>query len=401
MADSYIGVYEQTDRGSGFLREQKSNYRVKPTDPFVTPELVRSLGLVGGELIECTIKPTKDKRARAKNQIGEVLTIQGRDPKDHDAVVPFDELIAIDPQQAVRFETDGGPSTMRIIDLMTPIGLGQRGLIVAPPRTGKTMLLQHMAAGVAANHPDVYMMVLLIDERPEEVTDMRRSVNGEVVFSSNDEDTASHVRIARLMIQKARRMVESGKDVFILLDSLTRLARAFNVDDGRSGGGGRDSRGGRGGGRGGGYGGRGGGGGRTMSGGLSVGALNEPKQIFGAARNVEDGGSLTIVASALIETGSRMDDVIFSEFKGTGNMEIMLSREMANRRVWPAIDLNQSGTRKEERLLTPQALEVSYKIRRSLLDQGEIRAMETLLGSMGKFPNNEAFIANFAQLAWR
>ncbi len=392
MADSFIGVYEQTDRGSGYLREQKSNYRIKPTDPFVTPELVRSLGLKGGELIECTIKHAKDKRAKAKNQVGEVLTIQERDPKDHDSVEPFDDLIAIDPEQAVRFETDGGPATMRIVDLMTPIGLGQRGLIVAPPRTGKTVLLQQMAAGVAANHPDVYMMVLLIDERPEEVTDMRRSVNGEVVSSSNDEDTASHVRIARLMNLKAKRMVEAGRDVFILLDSLTRLGRAFNVDDGRSGGGGRN------GGR---YGGRGGGGGRTMSGGLSVGALNEPKQIFGAARNVEGGGSLTIVASALIETGSRMDDVIFNEFKGTGNMEIMLSREMANRRVWPAIDLNLSGTRKEERLLSPQALEVSYKIRRSLLDQGEIRAMETLLGSMSKFPDNAAFIANFAQVAWR
>jgi len=394
MADSFIGVYEGTDRGSGFLREQKSNYRVKPSDPLVTSELARSFGLKGGELVECTTKPAKDKRARAKNQIGEVLSIQGCDPKQHESVEPFDDLIAIDPQQAVRFETEGGPTTMRIIDLMTPIGLGQRGLIVAPPRTGKTVLLQQMAAGVAANYPDVYMMVLLIDERPEEVTDMRRSVNGEVVSSSNDEDIASHVRIARLMIQKARRMVESGKDVFILLDSLTRLGRAFNSDDGRSGGGGRD------GGR---YGGRGGGrgGGRTMSGGLSVGALNEPKQIFGAARNVEGGGSLTIVASALIETGSRMDDVIFNEFKGTGNMEIMLSRELANRRVWPAIDLNQSGTRKEERLLTPEALDVSYKIRRSLLDRGEIRAMETLLASMEKFPNNQAFIANFAQLAWR
>lgn len=393
MTDSFIGVYEQTDRGSGFLREQKSNYRVKPTDPVVTSELARSVGLKGGEVIECTTKPAKDKRARGKNQVGEVLSIQQRDPKEYADAEPFDELIAIDPAQAVRFETDGGPAAMRIIDLMTPIGLGQRGLIVAPPRTGKTMLLQQMAAGVAANHPDVYMMVLLVDERPEEVTDMRRSVNGEVVYSSNDEDTASHVRIARLMIQKAKRMVESGRDVFILLDSLTRLARAFNVDDGRSGGG---RNGGRGGGR---YGGRGGG--RTMSGGLSVGALNEPKQIFGAARNVENGGSLTIVASALIETGSRMDDVIFSEFKGTGNMEIMLSREMANRRVWPAIDLNQSGTRKEERLLTAEALDVSYKIRRSLLDQGEIRAMETLLASMGKFPNNQAFISNFAQVAWR
>jgi len=393
MAESFVGVYERTDRESGFLREQKSNYRVKPGDPFLGPELVRTLGLKGGEVIECTTKPGKEKRARTKTVVGDILSVQGSDPKEYESVVAFDELTAIDPKQAVRFETQGGPLSMRIIDLMTPIGLGQRGLIVAPPRTGKTVLLQQMAAGIAANHPDVYMMVLLIDERPEEVTDMRRSVNGEVVSSSNDEDIASHVRIARLINQKARRMVEAGRDVFVLLDSLTRLGRAFNADDGRSGGG---RNGGRGGNR---YGGRGGG--RTMSGGLSVGALNEPKQIFGAARNVENGGSLTIVASALIETGSRMDEVIFNEFKGTGNMEIMLSREMANRRVWPAIDLNQSGTRKEELLLTPEALEVSYKIRRSLLERGEIRAMETLLASLEKFPDNAAFVANFSQLAWR
>lgn len=255
---------------------------------------------------------------------------------------------------------------MRIIDLLTPIGLGQRGLIVAPPRTGKTVLLQQMAAGVAANYPDVYMMVLLIDERPEEVTDMRRTVHGEVVASSNDEDVASHVRIARLMHDKARRMVEHGQDVVILLDSLTRLGRAFN--NALAG-----SR-------------------RIMSGGLDSRALIEPKAIFGAARNVEDGGSLTIIASCLIETGSRMDDVIFNEFKGTGNMEIMLSREMANRRLWPAIDLNASGTRKEELLLTPEALEVSYQLRRKLIDMGPVRAMELLLDLMAKHENNDLFV---------
>jgi transcription termination factor Rho len=232
-----------------------------------------------------------------------------------------------------------------------------------------------MAAGVAANHPDIYMMVLLIDERPEEVTDMRRTVHGEVVASSNDENIASHVRIARLMIEKAKRLVEGGKDVVILLDSLTRLGRAFNA----SISGGR----------------------RIMSGGLDIRALTEPKSIFGAARNAEDGGSLTIIASCLIETGSRMDEVIFNEFKGTGNMEIMLCRELANRRIWPAIDLQRSGTRKEERLLTPEALEVSHQIRRTLVGKEPVRSMESLLDYMGKHPNNAAFVKQFAERPFR
>jgi transcription termination factor Rho len=260
-----------------------------------------------------------------------------------------------------------------VVDLLTPIGLGQRGLLVAPPRTGKTVLLQQMAAGVAANFPDTYMMVLLIDERPEEVTEMRRTVHGEVVASSNDQNIASHVRIARLMIEKAKRMVEVGHDVVILLDSLTRLGRAFNAATR--------------------------GGGRIMSGGLDVRALSEPKSIFGAARNCEEGGSLTIIASCLVDTGSRMDEVIFNEFKGTGNMEIMLSREMANRRLWPAIDLNSSGTRKEELLLSPAWLNASHRIRRSLLDQEPVRAMEMLLDQLGRYPTNEAFVQALAQNA--
>ena len=259
---------------------------------------------------------------------------------------------------------------MRIIDLMTPIGLGQRGLIVAPPRTGKTILLQQMAHGVATNHPNVYMMVLLIDERPEEVTEMRRTVHGEVIASSNDQDVASHVRIARLMIAKAKRHVEAGEDVVVLLDSLTRLGRAFNVAERGNG--------------------------RTMSGGITAGALNEPKAIFGAARNVEGGGSLTIIASALIDTGSRMDEVIFNEFKGTGNMEIMLSRWLANKRIWPAIDLNESGTRKEELLLDPESLAVSQNIRRTLLNRGPERAMESLLEAMGKTKTNAEFVQQLA-----
>ena len=264
---------------------------------------------------------------------------------------------------------------MRVIDLMMPIGFGQRGLIVAPPRTGKTMLLQQMADGVATNHPDAHLIVLLIDERPEEVTDMKRKVRGEVAASSNDKDAASHVRLARLVIQKSKRLVEAGRDVVILLDSMTRIGRTFNTFTRGSG--------------------------RIMSGGLDTGALIEPKAIFGAARTAEEGGSLTIIASALIDTGSRMDQVIFNEFKGTGNMEIMLDRDMANRRTWPAIDLNLSGTRKEELLLTPQALQVAHTIRRKLSDHDPERAMHMLLDSMKKYPSNADFVKEHADRVLR
>jgi len=308
-------------------------------------------------------------------RVEDVTAINELPVDDYLETTPFEDLTAIDPDEAIRFETKDGPTEMRVIDLMTPIGLGQRGLIVSPPRTGKTVLLQQMAAGVAANYPHLYMMVLLVDERPEEVTDMRRTVHGEVVASSNDRDIASHVRIARLMIEKAKRLVESGRDVFILLDSLTRLGRAFNAATP--------------------------GGGRIMSGGLDIRALTEPKSIFGAARNAEHGGSLSIIASCLVDTGSRMDEVIFNEFKGTGNMEIMLSQDMANRRLWPAIDLNLSGTRKEERLLSPEELEVSHQIRRRLIQSGPVRSMEVLLEALKKEPDNAGFVRAFATHSMR
>ena len=375
VAVQAVGVFEPNGRIGGYLRLAEANYRIQPADVVVTPQLVQELRLRGGETIVGTVRGGGDPRRGRGRELHEVESVNGRSISDYLDAKPFEDLTAIDPQAPVRFETPGGSPSMRVVDLMTPIGLGQRGLIVAPPRTGKTMLLQQMAAGVSANHPDVYMMVLLIDERPEEVTDMRRTVHGEVVFSSNDQDIASHVRIARLMIEKAKRLVECGHDVFVLLDSLTRVGRAFNAAIRTSG--------------------------RIMSGGLDIRALTEPKAIFGAARNVEHGGSLTIIASALIDTGSRMDEVIFNEFKGTGNMEIMLSREMANRRVWPAIDLNQSGTRKEERLLSPEALAVSHKIRRSLLDRDPIRAMEQLNEALAKFPSNAEFVAKFNERIWR
>ena len=370
----FDGTFESQGTAGGSLRDQATNYRSKPNDPFVPQALVRSFGLRGGERVVAGLQAGHG-RPNAAPIVKQIISINECTAQEHAEIKPFDELTAIDPQKAVHFEIAGGSVSMRVVDLMTPIGLGQRGLIVAPPRTGKTILLQQMAAGISANHPDVYMMVLLIDERPEEVTEMRRTVHGEVVHSSNDQDISSHVRIARLMIEKAKRMVEHGRDVFILLDSLTRLGRAFNAAIRGAG--------------------------RIMSGGLDIRALTEPKSIFGAARNAENGGSLTIIASALIETGSRMDDVIFNEFKGTGNMEIVLSRDLANRRIWPAIDLHQSGTRKEEKLLSPQALEVSHKIRRQLLDRDPIRGMESLSAALAKTTTNAEFVASFDERMWR
>ncbi len=363
------GTLELTPDRSGRLRTAKSGYRAQPNDPIVSANVCKALNFRGGELV--TAAPSSgSKRGVRVEQRDDVQEVNGLTPGEYLDLTPFEDLIAIDPRRPLNFETPRGPLSMRLVDLMTPIGLGQRGLIVAAPRTGKTVLLQQMAAGVATNHPDMYMMVLLIDERPEEVTEMSRTVRGEVVGSSNDHGIAAHVRIARLMIQKAKRMVEGGQDVLILLDSLTRLGRAFNASLQGSG--------------------------RIMSGGLDIRALTEPKAIFGAARNVEDGGSLTIMASCLVETGSRMDDVIFNEFKGTGNMEIVLTRELADRRIWPAIDLQASGTRKEELLLTPEALAVASRIRRSVVDKDRVRAMGQVLELLGKHPDNARFVAEHA-----
>ena len=366
---SVSGTFESDGRGAGSLRNPDNGYRVQGDDPRISRDLVRKAGLRGGEVVEGTVAaPSKASRNRSRT-VSEIQTVNGDSIDAYLCITTFDKHVAIDPNRQLRFETEGGSTSMRIVDLLTPIGFGQRGLIVAPPRTGKTVLLQEMADGVATNYPEVKVIVLLVDERPEEVTHMRRSVRGEVVASSNDESIDSHVRIARLVIEHAKRLVESGMDVVMFLDSLTRVGRAFNAHIRSSG--------------------------RIMSGGLDIRALTEPKSIFGAARNVEGGGSLTIVASALIETGSRMDEVIFNEFKGTGNMEIMLSRDMANRRIWPAIDLDRSGTRKEELLLSPEALEVSYQIRRSIIGRDPLRTMEDLLAAMQKYPDNAKFIANF------
>jgi transcription termination factor Rho len=363
-SEEVTGTLEITERGEGFLRSAERNYAIQQMDPVVSRDTIGRCGLRGGERITAVAGP---RRKHGPVQVAEIRSINDLDPGAYGELKPFTDLTVVDPHERIRFETPGGPTTMRVVDLMTPIGKGQRGLIAAAPRTGKTILLQQMAAGIAANHPEIYMMVLLIDERPEEVTDMRRRVHGEVVASCNDREITSHVRIARLMIEKAKRQVECGKDILILLDSLTRMGRAFNAFVGSSG--------------------------RTMSGGLDIRAMQEPKAMFGAARKIENGGSLTIMATALIDTGSRMDELIFNEFKGTGNMEIMLCRELANKRIWPAMDLHQSGTRKEELLLRPDELKQSVRIRRTLNGQAIDREMIMLTEALEKFPSNEKFLA--------
>jgi transcription termination factor Rho len=361
------GVLELQDKGPAFLRDPKRNYAARSSDPQVPPEWVRKYELRGGETLAGPSEVLAGRNGRSM-RLAKLDTINGVPLGEWRAPTPLAETTAVDPTESLHFDTEGGPVTMRIVDLLTPIGRGQRGLIVAPPRTGKTVLLQQMAHGIAVNHPEVYMLVLLIDERPEEVTEMRRNVRGEVVASSNDHDATAHVRIARLMIERAKRMVEAGKHIVILLDSITRLARAFNTFIGSSG--------------------------RTMTGGLDIRALQEPKQIFGAARNVEHGGSLTIMATALIDTGSRADDFIFQEFKGTGNMELVLDRDLANMRIWPAMDLQQSGTRKEEKLLRPDALAKSHMLRRQVHDMPPAKQIQALVERMSPYKDMASFLAS-------
>lgn len=304
-------------------------------------------------------------------RLHEIESVDGLSIEEYAKVGHFEDMIPVTPYKRIRLETDPRPVTMRVMDLLTPVGMGQRALIVAPPRTGKTMLLQDIANAVSRNHPDIHLMVLLIDERPEEVTEMRRNIKGEVIASSMDRDVESHVRMSQLMIERAKRMAECGKDVFVLMDSITRMARAFN----KWAGGGRD---------------RGAG---TMSGGLHIKALDIPKKLFGTARQFEDGGSLTIAATALIDTGGRMDEVIFQEFKGTGNMELVLSRDLADRRIWPAIDITRSGTRHEEKLFTDEQLDAVIMLRRSLISLSPVEAMEQLTRTLERFPTNDEFLA--------
>ncbi len=361
------GVLELAERGGGFLRDPKRNFAPRADDPSIPNDAIRKFGLRGGEALSGKAAASQGGGKGQRNVlVCRIETING---------VPIDQWVnpplisdttAIDPHEAIRFDTPGGPASMRVVEMFTPIGRGQRGLIVAPPRSGKTVLLQQMAHGVAANHPDIYMIVLLIDERPEEVTEMRRNVRGEVFASSNDRDVASHIRMARIVTERVKRLAESGQHILILLDSITRLSRAFNSFVGSSG--------------------------RTMTGGLDIRALQEPKQIFGAARNIENGGSLTIIASALVETGSRADDFIFQEFKGTGNMELVLDRELANQRIYPAINLGESGTRKEEKLIPPDDLKKINMLRRQLNDMPPTKQMLALLDRMKSAQSLRAFL---------
>jgi len=358
------GVLQVLQDGYGFLRHPDYNYLPGPDDIYVSPSQIKRFGLITGDTVSGQVRPPKED----ENYFAliKVLAVNFDDPERIRERIFFDNLTPLYPQERLRLETASDNLSGRIMDLLTPIGKGQRGLIVSPPRTGKTMLLQSIANSVTQNHPEVFLIVLLIDERPEEVTDMQRSVAGEVVASTFDEPAQQHVHVAEMVMEKAKRLVEHKKDVVILLDSITRLARAYNTVQPPSG--------------------------KVLSGGIDANALQRPKRFFGAARNLEEGGSLTIIATALIDTGSRMDDVIFEEFKGTGNMELHLDRKLVDRRVFPAIDIERSGTRKEELLMPKDQLNKVWILRKILNQMSVVEAMELLIDKVSKNKSNEAFL---------
>ena len=363
------GVLEVLPEGYGFLRSQHWNYLYSPDDIYVSPSQIKRFDLRTGDTVSGQVRPPKEwERYLA---LLKVEFVNGGEPDSARTRIEFENLTPRYPDGRLRLETSEGDLSMRVMDLIAPIGKGQRGLIVAPPRAGKTILLQKLANAIAENYPDVVLIMLLIDERPEEVTDMQKVVKGEVISSTFDEEATRHVQVAEMVIEKARRLVESGRDVVILLDSITRLARAHNsvIPSG----------------------------GKIMSGGLDAKAMEKPKKFFGAARNVADGGSLTIIATALIETGSRADEMIFEEFKGTGNMELVLAREIAERRIYPAIDINRSGTRKEELLFTPEELNRVTLLRTFLADMPEPEAIEFLLKQMSRSKNNKEFFVQMRE----
>lgn len=361
------GILELHPNGYGFLRSCDNNYSRERSDPFVPGTMIERFGLRQGVMVKGMVQHARRQQGP---RLREIIDVDGMPPDDYPDVKNFDSLTAINPEEWLRLECGRQPVTNRVIDLLAPLGKGQRALIVAPPRSGKTVMLQHIASGVAANHPDVRLIVLLIDERPEEVTDMRRNViGGEVVASSLDMDVDSHVRLSQLVIDRAKRLAEMGQDVFLMLDSITRLARAFNKWVGSTGRGRA-----------------------TMSGGLDVKAMDIPKKLFATARAFQEGGSLTIVGTALVDTNSRMDEAIFQEFKGTGNMELVLDRKLADRRVWPAVDISQSGTRREELLHDAETLETVTMLRRTLSSMHPVDAMEQLVKQLGRFESNEEFL---------
>ena len=363
------GVLEILPEGYGFLRSQDWNYLYGPDDIYVSPSQIKRFDLKTGDTVAGQVRPPKEwERYLA---LLKVESVNGDDPDVAKQRIPFDNLRPRYPEGRLRLETRDGDLSMRIMDLIAPIGKGQRGLIVAPPRAGKTILLQKIANAIRENQPDVTLIILLIDERPEEVTDTLANVNAEVISSTFDEPADRHVQVAEMVIEKAKRLVEHKKHVVILLDSITRLARAHNAVAPHSG--------------------------KILSGGVDAKGLEKPKKFFGAARNIDGGGSLTIIATALIETGSRMDEVIFEEFKGTGNMELVLGREIADRRVFPAIDINRSGTRKEELLFNQEELNRVYLLRNFLADMPEVEAIEFLLKQMSRSKNNREFFQQMVQ----
>ena len=361
------GYLEISEKGFGFLRSKEGHFCPKPIDIFVTPDTIKRCALREGAFIEGTVQPP---HRGTSAQLKTPDKVNGQIYAEYVKTVRFENLTTIDPIEKFQLETSPDLTETRIIDLVTPIGKGTRGLIVPPPRSGKTTILKQIANAVTANHPDVHVMVLLIDERPEEVTDFQRSVKAEVVASSNDQDLETHVRLSRFMIERCRREVEAGKDVFVLLDSITRVARAYNSVHGGSG--------------------------RTMTGGVDARALEIPRKMFASARKIEDGGSMTIIATALVDTGSRMDELIFQEFKGTGNMELILDRKLSDRRLFPAIDIPKSGTRKEEKLFPVKHIEAIRKLRRMMVDLNPIEAMETLVAACKKHRTNEELLQKLA-----
>ena len=363
------GVLEILPEGYGFLRSQDWNYLYGPDDIYVSPSQIKRFDLRTGDTILGQVRPPKEGERYLA--LLKVETVNGDEPEKAKHRIAFDNLRPRYPDERLRLERKDNDLSMRVIDMLAPIGKGQRALISSPPKAGKTILLQKLANSITENHPECVLIVLLIDERPEEVTDMEENVKAEVISSTFDEPADRHVQVSDMVLEKAKRLVESGKDVVILLDSITRLARAHNVVVPHSG--------------------------KILSGGVDANALHKPKRFFGAARNIEGGGSLTIVGTALIETGSRMDEVIFEEFKGTGNMELVLDRKIAERRVWPAIDVNKSATRKEELLLPPDELNRMYLLRKFLSDMPTVEAIEFLIERMKRTKNNKEFFATMAQ----
>ena len=362
------GVLEVLEQGYGFLRLQENNYLPADGDVHVSADFIRRMELEEGLRIDGSAQPTRGGNgAIALTQIN---LVNGKSLEECRERLPFSRVISLDPEERIHLETTQDELSMRVLDLMTPIGKGQRGLIVAPPKTGKTTLLKKIANAITTNHPEMELLVLLVDERPEEVTDFRRSVQGEVIASSADEMSRNHVSVAEIVIEKAKRTVEYGLDTVILLDSLTRLSRAYNVEQRGSG--------------------------KILSGGIDSRTMERPKKFFGAARNAEQGGSLTIIATALIDTGSRMDEVIFQEFKGTGNLELQLDRRMFDRRIFPCVDISLSGTCKEEKLFTPEELDKVVKLRRALSGMDPVQAMDRLLKTLERTGSNEEFLAAIA-----